>query len=155
MKKVIGILFGIAVLSILVLTPPGDTVYLDQDQTVETIQVDLNNIDGVEFEATEVFNPLNIAEVEISPGVCLEGDYYSEFSKDNNRPIDGLYTLYAINDNSDKRANRLYGTNYFVGNLDRNSDLTSTQSTQIGKNRKEYEEVGISPISILAHQCDA
>jgi hypothetical protein len=155
MKRILVLSLMFATL-VLVVVPLGKSELALKDSPIENLQGDLISIDDVNFEPqTEVTNPINVVEVEISPGDNLQGVYYSEFSKDNNSHMDGFLALYAINDYSYKRTQRLYGTNYFTQSIWLNSDLATTPNTATGTNKKDYTEVGISPALSVTHQYDA
>lgn len=141
MKKVIGILFGIAVLTVLVLTPPGETVKMYEKQSIETVQVDVINIDGVELQSVNFFNPIDVLEVGIMPGYSSGCMYIAK---------------YSIHKNTNSiETDRLYGTNYFLHSFRLNSDPATTQLHQIAKKHKDYKGVGIPPGLILGHRNDA
>ena len=149
MKKILALSIMIAALT-LVVHPPGIMVKASDNEVCQFVQVDLNDITNVVFEVqNHAFNSLTVVGVEISPGDNYQGVYYHEFSND----INSLHALNVITNSTE--TNRLYGTNYFLHSFRLNSYFTSIQKTQTGKNRKEYEEVGISPGLISAHQYDA
>lgn len=122
----------------LVFIMPTENVKAHEKQSIEVLEVDLNDIIDVNYEIAKDITPINVAEVEISPGDSFKGVYCSEFSKDDN----SLYTFDA-NNKSVETANRLYENNYFRQRQS-NSNCTSIQNTKLANARKEYEEVGIT-----------
>lgn len=141
MKKIIGILFGIAVLTVLVLTPPGETVKMYEKQCIETIQVDVINIDGVELQSVDLFNPIDVLEVGIMPGYSSKCVDIAEYSIHKN--YNSIETT------------RLYGNNYLTSHIWQDCDLASTQIHQIAIQHKDYKGVGISLGLIQWHCNDA
>lgn len=159
MKKLFAILFGIAVLTVLVLTPPGETIKMYEEQSIETVSVDVINIDGIELQSAEIIYPIENSEVGISPYYVIDGVNYTEFSRYNYISNDDTY---AINyDDPTKGANRLYGTNYFLHNYMLNNESAISNYTKSGTNNEcyffynSYKEVGITTGVTLWHCNDA
>lgn len=159
MKKLFAILFGIAVLTVLVLTPPGETVKIYVDQSIESVSVDVINIDGIELQSAEIIYPLDNAEVGISPNYVIEGVNYTEFSRYNYISNDDTYAL--VYDDPTKGNNSLYGTNYFLHDYMLNNEPAISNYTKSGTNNdcysfcNIYKEVGITTGELLWHCNDA
>lgn len=158
MKKSLIVIL-IAALAIVVFTPPHQVNAIEKGN-IETVDCDLNNIDGVNFEITSIFLPFNVLEVGISPDDCLLGVYNLEESKDysitnysyyalyNNKRlqiVDGWYCssnyltrhIDFVNYNSTTEKNELvrwYGTNYYLYSLDLNNADHSTNYAKLETN---------------------
>lgn len=159
MKKLFAILFGIAVLTVLVLTPPGETVKMYEKQSIESVSVDVINIDGIELQSAEIVYSLENVEVGMSPDYVIEGVNYTEFSRYNYISNDDTYALNY--DDPTNGTNRLYGTNYFLHAYMLNNESAISNDTELGTNNdcyffcNRYKEVGITTGEMLRHRNDA
>ena len=152
MKKLFGILFGFAVLTILVLTPPGETIKMYEKQSIETVSVDVINIDGIELQSAEIIYTIDVTEVGISPYYVIEGVYYSEFSRNSNISNDDTYALNIDYDNSVYETTWYCSNNYVLYSFGLNSDIVNSMTQFINKGENHIESLEVFGLTPLCKQ---